>query len=148
MGKLPLALCGLGLVYSMARVYRLRSMPAWDTRKTPLAFLISALLLGGLGLDILDRFENATPTPFTVLTVGAGLIAALVLSLADRDQVHQTARRLRPGLIGLGLVGVLVIYLIPNVVGSWLVVPIFIIVLVEEALGRWLFYEQLQQRIL
>ncbi len=34
MGKLPLALCGLGLVYSMAMVYRLRSVPAWDTSRT------------------------------------------------------------------------------------------------------------------
>ena len=148
MGKLPLALCGLGLVYSMARVYRLRSMPAWDTSKTLMVFLISALLLGELGTEILNRFGNAAPSLFTTLTVGAGLVAALVLSPADRDQSHQTVRRLRLGLIGLGLVGVLVTFVVPNTMGRWLVVPIFIIVLVEEVLGRWLFYEQLNQRIL
>ena len=118
MGKLPLALCGLGLVYSMAMVYRLRSVPAWDTRRTMLAFFVSALLLGGLGLNILDRFGNDVPMPFTVLTIGAGLVAALALSLADRNQFHQTARKLRSGLIGLGLAGALGMYVVPSIVGS------------------------------
>jgi anaerobic dimethyl sulfoxide reductase subunit B (iron-sulfur subunit) len=148
MGKLPLALCGIGLIYSMAQVYRLRSMPAWDTNRTLLAFLVSMVLLGGIGVDILSGFWDAGFMPLTNLAVGVGLIAALEVSLSERNQTHQTARRLRSGLIGLGLVGMLGTYVVPNAVGRWLVFPIFVIVLIEEALGRWLFYQQLHQRIL
>lgn len=148
MGKLPLTLCGLGLVYNMAQVYRLRSMPVWDTNRTLLAFLVSAVLLGGVGAAILNNSGETAFMSFTNLFLGAGLIAALGLSLTDRDQTHQMARRLRLGLIGLGLVGVLGMYVLPNAVGRWLILPIFVIVLFEEVIGRWLFYEQLQQRIL
>jgi DMSO reductase anchor subunit len=148
MGKLPLALCGLGLVYSMSMVYRLRSMAVWNANRTLLAFFVSALLLGGIGTETLNSFETTDFTPFTSLILGVGLVAALGLSLADRSPFHQTARRLRPGLIGLGLVGAFGMLVVSSIVGRWLIVPIFIIVLIEEALGRWLFYEQLNQRIL
>ena len=147
MGKLPLTLCGLGLVYSMAQVYRLRSVPAWDTNRTLLAFLVSVALLGGIGIDILNNFEKADFMPFTNLVLGAGLIVALGLSLANQDQTHQTSRSFRLSLIGLGLVGVLGIYVVSNAVGRWLVVPIFVMVVIEEVIGRWLFYEQIHQRI-
>jgi anaerobic dimethyl sulfoxide reductase subunit B (iron-sulfur subunit) len=148
MGKLPLTLCGLGLVYSMAQVYRLRSMPAWDTNRTSLAFFVSAALLGGIGVEILNNSGKTGSMSFTNLVLGAGLIVVLGLSLLDRNQTHRTARGLRLGLIGLGLVGALGVYVAPNAVGRWLVVPIFVIILIEEVLGRWLFYEQLHQRIL
>jgi anaerobic dimethyl sulfoxide reductase subunit C (anchor subunit) len=36
-----MALLGLGLIYSMARVYRLHTVPAWDTWRTPAAFWLS-----------------------------------------------------------------------------------------------------------
>lgn len=42
------ALCGVALVYSMTRVYRLRTMPAWDTPLTTLAFFSATGLLGSL----------------------------------------------------------------------------------------------------
>jgi anaerobic dimethyl sulfoxide reductase subunit B (iron-sulfur subunit) len=148
MGKLPLALTGLGLVFSMAQVYRLRSVPAWDTNRTLLAFFVSPVLLGGLGLVALDVVRNDVPKVGYLLAGGAGLVGALLLSLSDRNQVHQAACRLRLGLIVLALAGVATMYLVPDSVGRWLAVPIFIIVLVEEVIGRWLFYEHLHQRIL
>jgi len=150
MGKLPLALCGIGLVYSMARVYRLRSVPAWDTNRTLLAFIVSAILLGGLGLEVVDVCVAAPKAgePLMVLVVAIGLIVALLLAFAERNQAYKTARRLRLGLIGLGLVGIVGIYLVPNSVGRWIVIPIFLTILAEEALGRWLFYEHLHQRVL
>ncbi|CAB1084013.1 hypothetical protein D1AOALGA4SA_11545 [Olavius algarvensis Delta 1 endosymbiont] len=45
---LPGSLAGAASLYAMARVYRLRTVPAWNHAGTPLAFLGSALLLGGL----------------------------------------------------------------------------------------------------
>ena len=148
MGKLPLALCGIGLIYSMAQVYRLRSIPAWDTHRTLLTFIVSAVLLGGLGLGMVHAFGSAVAQSGFILVSGTGLIGALLLSLTDRDHAHQAAHRLRLGLIGVGLIGVAAMYIVPSAVRGWLMIPIFLIVLLEETVGRWLFYEHLHRRIL
>jgi DMSO reductase anchor subunit len=147
MGKLPLGLSGIGLVYSMAQVYRLRSVPAWDTDRTLLAFAVSAIMLGGFGFSVIDSFTNAVIKfpPFSSITTTA-LVIALLAALTERDPADRTAHRLRLGLIGVGLAGMLVIYLVPITVGRWVMVPIFIFVLIEEGLGRWLFYKHLQRR--
>jgi len=38
--------CGVLLVYCMSRLYMLRTVPVWNTGRTPLAFFITTLLLG------------------------------------------------------------------------------------------------------
>ena len=146
MGKLPLTICGIGLVFSMAQVYRLRSIPAWDTNRTLLAFIVSAVLLGGLGLETLRIVENTAPKLGYVLVSGIGLVVALLLSLSGWDQIHKTAHNLRLSLIVLSLVGVLGIYLALDSVGEWLPIPVFILVMIEESIGRWLFYEHIHER--
>jgi len=45
---LPGSLAGAAALYAMTRVYRLRTVPSWNHAGTPLAFLGSTLLLGGL----------------------------------------------------------------------------------------------------
>jgi len=154
MGKLPLAACGIALVYSMAQVYRLRSIPAWDTNRTLLAFTLSAILLGGFGLEVVDVFSNAgggRSLPL-VLVATIALIVAFLLSFVEDDHAQQTARnlkvtgRLRLGLIGLGMAGALAMLFATGAAGKWISVPIFIIVLLEEGWGRWLFYEHLHRR--
>jgi DMSO reductase anchor subunit len=153
MGKLPLAACGIALVYSMAQVYRLRSIPAWNTNRTLLAFTVSTILLGGFGLKILGFFANPEDREYLPLAFAMfALIGAFWLSIVDNGQAHQTVRnlkvtgRLRLGLIGLGMVGALVMLFAPDALGKWISVPTFMIVLIEEGLGRWLFYEHLHQR--
>ena len=146
MGKLPLALTGLGLVLSMAQVYRLHSMRAWDTNRTFLAFIVSALLLGGLGLEILNMASSGIPKPEYQFAFGAGWVGALWLSLTDRNPAGKTAGRLRLGLIGLALAGVASMYLWPASVGRWSMLPIILITFAEEAIGRWRFYEYIHQR--
>lgn len=42
------AICGMALIYSMARVYRLRTMPVWDTPLTTLSFFSATCLMGSL----------------------------------------------------------------------------------------------------
>lgn len=148
MGKLPLVLSGIGLVYSMAQVYRLRSIPAWDTNRTSLAFAVSTFLLGSLGLQVLNGFTVVVSYLPLDWFAAIGLVVTFSLALTDRNQAHRTARRLRLGLIGLGLAGLLVMGISSDLAKMWIMVPIFMIVLVEEGLGRWLFYEHLHQRIL
>ena len=49
---------GLVLIYGMARVYRLRAVPVWDSWRTQARFFISAALLGILGvLPMLTRMN-------------------------------------------------------------------------------------------
>jgi anaerobic dimethyl sulfoxide reductase subunit B (iron-sulfur subunit) len=153
MGKLPLTACGIALVYSMAQVYGLRSIPAWNTNRTLLAFTVSTILLGGFGLKILGFFANPEDREYLPLAFAMfALIGAFWLSIVDNGQAHQTVRnlkvtgRLRLGLIGLGMVGALVMLFAPDALGKWISVPTFMIVLIEEGLGRWLFYEHLHQR--
>jgi anaerobic dimethyl sulfoxide reductase subunit B (iron-sulfur subunit) len=140
MGKLPLAIFGIGLVYSMAKVYRLRSIPAWDSSQTLLAFSVSAVVLGGLGLEIF------APSTFQLLLVGIGLGAAFWLSLSEWTKTHETGGRFRLGLIALALVGVAAMFFVPNTVRAWLIASILLLALIEEIIGRWLFYGHLQNR--
>ena len=55
------SLAGGAVLYAMTKVYRLRTVPAWNHAGTPLIFLGSALLLGGLFctlvLKILTLFQ-------------------------------------------------------------------------------------------
>jgi DMSO reductase anchor subunit len=64
------ALLGLGLVYAMARVYRLRTVPAWNTPRTFRAFLLTTLVLGALATAALQDVAR-----------GGGRSAALLLLL-------------------------------------------------------------------
>ena len=146
MGKLPLALCGLGLFFSMVQVYRLRSIQPWDTNRTLLAFVVSTVLLGTLGLQILNVLGQTSPSIGYQLANGGALIGAVGLTLSERDSVHPTANRFRLGLIVLAAIGMAMMFTIPNVLERWMIVPVFFIALIEEAIGRWLFYEHLHQR--
>jgi hypothetical protein len=113
-----------------------------------LEFSISALVLGGLGLQIVDTSGEAITKSGYLLGSGLGLIGAFLLLLTDRDHTYRTARRLRLGLIALGLAGVLGLSLTVVAAGEWLAIPIFLILLSEEVIGRCLFYDHLRQRIL
>ncbi len=146
MAKLPLALSGMGLVYSMAQVYRLRSIPAWDSNRTLLAFALSAILLGGCGLLIMDPWTSAGFLERLPLVLIVGLGFTLWNALPGRDRAHQTARSFRLGLLGLAMLGMLILSIGPDPAGGWIAVPIFMLVLIEEGLGRWLFYEHLHER--
>lgn len=57
------SLAGGAVLYAMTRVYRLKTVPSWNHAGTPLTFLGSALLLGGLlfalVLNILPVLRNA-----------------------------------------------------------------------------------------
>jgi anaerobic dimethyl sulfoxide reductase subunit B (iron-sulfur subunit) len=142
MGKLPLALCGIGLVYSMARVYRLRSIPAWDSWRTTAAFFLSAGVLGALAVHLAE--------PKAWLAIGAGfLLAAEVgVMLSEKNPGYETARKIRGGLILLGMTGAAALAFLMENTGSWLASGIFLIVLAEEIIGRWLFYQRLEERVL
>ncbi len=129
-----MALLGLGLIYSMARVYLIRAVPTWNSWRTPAAFFLSTAILGVLGVK-LDM-----PFPGWSIIVGFALIAEMGMILTAQPSIGGAAGRLRIVLLGLGIIGVLLTTFVPQVTATWLVIPIFIIVLTAEAIGRWQFY--------
>ena len=79
----------MGMVWSMAGVYRLRTVPAWNTRMTVLSFFVTASALGGLCAALLLSMNTvAVPQTsilrFDLLCVGAMLLLQVALLPYDR----------------------------------------------------------------
>lgn len=132
---------GLGLVFSMGRVYHLHAVSGWYTWRTETAFFLSAGTLGTLATVLL--LGN-----FSFLLAAIPFLAgeaALILSMGEKG--HETASRLRLGLIAGCIVGVWAAAQKPESPGVWIIV-ISILILTEEILGRWLFYQEPHRRAL
>jgi anaerobic dimethyl sulfoxide reductase subunit B len=88
------ALAAVGQVYSMARIYRLRTVPAWDSPFTTATFLLTALSLGTLAAALLLSAAAAATGQYTpllrsavialLIAAVAGLVADLLLELYRR----------------------------------------------------------------
>jgi anaerobic dimethyl sulfoxide reductase subunit B (iron-sulfur subunit) len=149
MGKLPLILTGIGLVYYMSQVYRIKAVPAWNTWRTPVSFFLSAGVLGVLVVSLV------TPNPWLAFGAGMLLAAEAAVMFSESNLHHETARTpkepgqaVRGSLIVLGIFGVVLMALITGNAASWLAACIFLIALAEEFIGRWLFYLHLEERAL
>jgi DMSO reductase iron-sulfur subunit len=156
MGRLPLALFGIGLINSMAQVYRLRIMVTWNTWRTTAEFFITAFGLGQLlFINILVYESQVTGTKLPPVFVGwTGGITMVLLAgemglwLLAKEKINLTANRLRGGLIAAGMLGAGIMSISPNQPWMWISLPLFLIVVVEEIIGRWLFYEALHRKAL
>jgi DMSO reductase anchor subunit len=81
------ASAGLALILSMANIYRLEAIPAWDSPMTPFSFLMTAFVLGALGSAAVSTFkllrEGGGAAPFAGrLPMNAVALALLVLNFA------------------------------------------------------------------
>jgi DMSO reductase iron-sulfur subunit len=141
------ATLGFGLVYSMAQVYRLRTVPAWNRWRTNAGFIVSAFLLGQSLMSTLLSFEsNMAGHQVSLIQrtiMGSSLLVLLLAQLAflHRSNSQDALQKIRMGLI---LVGVLITsesLLFSNWNILLLNIFILLIVVIEESLGRWLFYQ-------
>jgi anaerobic dimethyl sulfoxide reductase subunit C (anchor subunit) len=161
------ALLGLLLLLSMANAYRLRTVPAWDTWATPAAFLMAALLLGGLGAGTMMSLAPGTGgelvqaaqrwitlgamvllctellvTLLWVMAISTGRGAAWRAAIKVTRE-HGTIFRLRLALTVAAVVAA------GAVLAPWsrggragvAIILAFGLVLMAEVLGRVLFYE-------
>ncbi len=139
-------LLGLGLIHAMSQVYRLRSVPAWNTWRTEVGFMVSSLLLGQLIMSCIlaiDAYLAGSQLSFgqwQFIGWSTLTLLAMQLVISNWSTSHPTAGRLRLGLSLMGMIGT-ASFLIPELVPLWTSPLAFGIVLAEEALGRWLFYE-------
>jgi DMSO reductase anchor subunit len=94
------AVLGVGLLYSMSRVYRLRTVPAWDTPLTPVSFFLTAGSLGGpaAALAIAVATGTSGASRADLLLAAACLAVELALEPAWRAHRSRAAARVDPGL--------------------------------------------------
>jgi anaerobic dimethyl sulfoxide reductase subunit B len=131
---LPMAIVGLGLIYSMARVYLLRAVPAWNSWRTPATFFLSTAILGALGINL------AVPSLGWLLIAGLVMTAELALILTAKPAGARAAGRLRLAMLGLGIVAIIILATMRQVNGQWQAIILFFIALAAEVTGRWQFY--------
>jgi DMSO reductase iron-sulfur subunit len=137
------SLLGVGLIYSMAKVYQLRPMPAWNTWRTMVGFFITSALLGQL---LMNNLLEETSLAWGIVVVA--LAYELVLILSEKPNAGGAVHRLRVGVIVTAMLGAGGLSVASNPLGMWTSIPLLLLVLVEEVIGRWLFYEALKERIL
>ena len=140
---------GFGLVYSMAEVYRLRSVPTWDSWRTNVGFFITTLLTGHLLMTVVLILESACTgvylSPILITTiicvVSILMVGQLMLQLSLEEPIKLMNNKIRVNLTLVGIVSNLLLLVFPSLFRIWTVVFIFIIVIIEETIGRWLFFE-------
>ncbi len=133
--SLVTAFLGLGLVYSMTQVYRFKAAPRWNTWRTEAAFFLSAGILGLAGVSFGAGLDSAWLPLWVLLALEAGL------TLSAANPVDETAARMRGVGIALAMVGVSLLPVVPDSAQAWLNLPILLVILSEQVLGRWLFYQ-------
>ncbi|HEY3312303.1 MAG TPA: DmsC/YnfH family molybdoenzyme membrane anchor subunit [Anaerolineales bacterium] len=147
------ALLGLGLIFSMASVYRLRSMANWNTWRTFAGFLLSALLLGHfllipVYLVVARRVGIQVPLAYFVpvnLVAVLLLVGELFLATGGEDPDLPT-REKRVYLIWLIALGLGLMPLVPGYLLSGYYLLLLLLLIQEESLGRWQFYTELEKR--
>ncbi len=92
------ALCGAGLLYTLGRVYRLRTIPQWDTALTSAGPFLTALAIGGLGAAWVVSIGSDPPVRIQAGWWGALSGAALLARdfVGRRLAIHSTG--IDPGL--------------------------------------------------
>src|SRR6266542_3684061 len=96
------SLLGVGLIYSMVKVYQLRSIPAWNTWRTMAGFFVTAILLGQL---LMMTVVGAKSGDFAVREIMVLLVGELILILSAKPKAQWTVNRPRVGLIASAIVG-------------------------------------------
>ena len=154
------SIAGLLLLWTMARVYRIPTVPAWDSGHTPLAFLCTALSLGLAGWLVFGASGLLELEIETARGLATGLLAVLVLEgisgilnqhrLARMDTgfdgpdfrggAFPTVHRARMAVLLLACLGAaIMIYLHDPLQSSW-PYPVLALVILQEIAARFLFY--------
>ncbi|HEX9075729.1 MAG TPA: DmsC/YnfH family molybdoenzyme membrane anchor subunit, partial [Anaerolineae bacterium] len=137
------ALSGMALVYSMTSVYRLRTVPAWNTWATTVSFFVTTLLLGALGCAVLLGFSPNPEQVRVQIQVSSAMASVLITAhilLSRRWNINPTLSRLRLFLLAMSLVAVALMLWD----GSQLAMgagAAFILALAAEVAGRYSFYQ-------
>jgi DMSO reductase anchor subunit len=131
----------------MAQVYRFPAAPGWNTWRTNAGFLVSALSLGLSVMSPLLVYESRIPGfpissgQWSILGSSILLLLLAQLGLMPKPSSDSPFPKIRLGLLWAGIVLTAAALLPIDLDRGWMSVMIFLIVLTEEAVGRWLFYQ-------
>lgn len=128
------SILGIGLVYSMGQVYRLPAAPGWNTWRTNVGFMVSAVLLGAsVMLPVLSNVSTANHFGIVVILL---LVQFVLMQKQKSDPIYH---RTRTVLIFMGMMAAAAGLAQPlSITGIGILTFLFIVM--EEALGRWSFY--------
>ncbi len=141
-----LGVSGALFVLSMAEVYRLRMVPAWNNWRIKIFFFLSAISMGGIvvasalpgtGKSMIVNFPQIE---WIFISIVLALSLEFTFTLVDKAQTIPGLRKLRMYLISSALIATISLGLLGSSWGVWLNVVICMLVIVEELIGRWLFY--------
>jgi DMSO reductase anchor subunit len=133
-GMAVTSILGIGLIYNMSQVYRFPAAPGWNSWRTNAGFIVSALLLGhsAIGSLLADKTKISGSIIFLLLLVQLGLI--------DKGDSQELLYKIRVCLIAVGFASIVISFVPSGVDTIWISFLIFLLVLAEEVVGRWLFY--------
>jgi len=140
------AILGIGLIYNMSQVYRIPAAHGWNTWRTNAGFMVSALLLGiSIMTPVLAYESNLTgiqvPSTHWIIVAGSILIFLFAeLAMLPKHFVNNPIVQVRIGLILIGMIVIATGLLLSNSHVFWISSLVFLIVLSEEIIGRWIFY--------
>ena len=138
---------GVGLIYNMSQVYRFPAAPGWNTWRTNVGFMISALLLGhSIMAPILAyevRIAGSQLSFGQWMPIGSGILILLFTQfvLMRKQSAHPLLQNFRIVLMLSGMELAVASLLPIDLDRIWISALLFLIVLAEEGLGRWLFYQ-------
>lgn len=161
---LPAALAGLFLLWTMSGVYSIVTVPSWNSAHTPIGFTLATLSLGAVSCLLLAVAGTIEVEAFALDLCAATWLATLLLeagtSLANQRRLEKmdTGFRgpafrhgmlrggflARGGVLLLTALGIAVLLLQPGAVfapdhSGW-IYPLLILGVVQEFIGRILFY--------
>ncbi|MCA2001603.1 MAG: dimethyl sulfoxide reductase anchor subunit [Chloroflexi bacterium] len=135
------ALLGAAFVYSMAKVYRLHVMPAWDTWRTTAGFFITAALLGQSAMNVLLGGRKLDWGIVFIL-----LVVELAVTLLAKPKAEGSAVNWRVGLSAAAALGAGTMLFASNPPGVCTSLVIFLLALTEAVIGRKYFYAALEEK--
>jgi len=135
------ALLGAGFVFSMAMVYRLHTMPAWDTWRTTAGFFVTAVLLGQIAMN---TFLGGAKLAWGIVVFL--LAVELAMMLSAKPKAEGSAISSRVGLSAAGMLGAGILLVASNRFGVWISPVLFLLILAEEIIGRVEFYTALDEK--
>ena len=158
------SITGLFLLWAMAGVYLIPTIPAWNNWYTPLSFALTTLCLGLATFLLLDTVvEDSSGKPLARFYVGF-LIAVLLLELLSGLLHQQQLKKMPTGMDGpvfnrgtlhrlflarMALLSIACLAMIASLLQANLapgsgaltwVYPVLALVFIQEIVGRFLFY--------
>ncbi len=133
-------LLGAALLVSMANAYRIRTIAAWDTWRTPVAFAATMLLLGAFSVAVLLSLDTAAASGASRTWTEWLMVGAMGAWVAGVVSGRENFARFWLTLAGIALLAVTALLSDDSTLLAAAALFGWALVLASEVIGRWEFY--------